>query len=1037
MFIPFPFVVLRTPLQSLRRAGEVSLNSPCSLLFEEGIYLSSPEFWQEYEKRQTAMGQARGKLERSFAKYWLRSCVRCTPYGTFAGTALVDVVAGAETELVLAREDAHRRSLRLDMNYLARLIQSIVRVPGILEQLNFYPNNSIYTLPTGIRYAEYEIRGNVRFYKLNSIQKADYIERVFRAARQGATIAMLAGLLMELEGVSAEEAREFILSMIESQLLLPELEACVTGEDPLDRLIGQLARVAGVDGLLENLKTIRKMLCCPVTGVGHYKDIEDKLRSLGMVEEVPKNTIQTDMFLSMEKKTIARDVIEEIAKQVGELCVFVRPAESKDLKDFREQFFGRYEETEVPLAEALDVEFGLGYAGMHDEASGDMALVDGLALGGVGGAVTFEVNAMQQYVLFKFQEHIEKRTGFIQIEENELKGFAGISKEARFPASMYMVGQLRKKEGRLSADCFHFDLGVISGPSAGNLLGRFTASDQRLFELTKTALKEEEKEFPEAVYAEIVHLPEARTGNILLRPVLRGYEIPYIGKSGALQDAQLPIEDLLVSVRNGQVVLRSKRLDQQVIPRLTTAHNFVWRSLPVYKFLCDLQLQGLSVPIIWDWGQLGVLKQLPRVIYKNIVVRKAQWRIEESEVKGLPIEVEDRIKFFRELCKSRHMPSKVVFTEGDNRLLLDLGRSHGIDLFVYYLKRGKAMSVEEFLLEEEQGIVSDVDGAPFANEFIIPLCREVTVAGRMARKEAVDKRVKAKFAPGSEWLYCKVYSGPKTAERLLKSELLPFIESSMAGKLFEKFFFIRYRDDGYHLRLRFYNSEVGKQIFLQQELSQLLGKAMDDGVIDRVVLDTYNREINRYGATRIEAVESLFYNDSVAALRFIDLIDGQEGERYRLFFALRGIDMLLDDFGIGSIEKQALLKTMQSNFFREFGGSPVLQKQLNERYRTLQKSIFNHMDPAQDGANAIEDGVGVFRERSRMNTVFLGNGSNLLPGQTGNLSREQFLQLLQSYIHMSMNRLFVSRHRQHELVIYHFLEKFYASKVAIEKSGRK
>ena len=111
---------------------------------------------------------------------------------------------------------------------------------------------------------------------------------------------------------------------------------------------------------------------------------------------------------------------------------------------------------------------------------------------------------------------------------------------------------------------------------------------------------------------------------------------------------QIPVSDLMISIRGGEIILRSKIHNKRVIPRLTTAHNFGKQGLPVYKFLCDLQSQGMARPNNWDWGQLGLLKRLPRVIYKNLIISKAQWRIEEEDLKDLP-EKKDRIEYFREV----------------------------------------------------------------------------------------------------------------------------------------------------------------------------------------------------------------------------------------------------------------------------------------------------------------------------------------------------------------------------------------------------
>ena len=41
--------------------------------------------------------------------------------------------------------------------------------------------------------------------------------------------------------------------------------------------------------------------------------------------------------------------------------------------------------------------------------------------------------------------------------------------------------------------------------------------------------------------------------------------------------------DLLVSVVENRIHLRSRRLDREVIPRLTSAHNYGLRSLGIYS----------------------------------------------------------------------------------------------------------------------------------------------------------------------------------------------------------------------------------------------------------------------------------------------------------------------------------------------------------------------------------------------------------------------------------------------------------------------
>src|SRR6185295_7536322 len=110
--------------------------------------------------------------------------------------------------------------------------------------------------------------------------------------------------------------------------------------------------------------------------------------------------------------------------------------------------------------------------------------------------------------------------------------------------------------------------------------------------------------------------------------------IVYLGRSGAALDRQLPITDLLVSVRDGRVVLRSQSLGREVVPRLTNAHNFVNGALGPYRFLASLQSQqqpGLGFHL----GPLGELPFVPRIRIGRIVLREASWTLRKAELEPI------------------------------------------------------------------------------------------------------------------------------------------------------------------------------------------------------------------------------------------------------------------------------------------------------------------------------------------------------------------------------------------------------------------
>jgi hypothetical protein len=146
----------------------------------------------------------------------------------------------------------------------------------------------------------------------------------------------------------------------------------------------------------------------------------------------------------------------------------------------------------------------------------------------------------------------------------------------------------------------------IGGSSAVNIIGRFAHASEEILSVAKEITKQEQAQNPEVILAEIVHLPENRVGNIILHPAFRQYEIPYLAKSSVESANQLTLDDLMVSVdiMARKVILRSKRLQKEIVPRLSNAHNYIHNAVPVYRFLGDLQHQGQTNSVGINWQKV-------------------------------------------------------------------------------------------------------------------------------------------------------------------------------------------------------------------------------------------------------------------------------------------------------------------------------------------------------------------------------------------------------------------------------------------------
>tara|TARA_R110000765_G_scaffold159523_1_gene263349 strand:- start:2475 stop:3362 length:888 start_codon:yes stop_codon:yes gene_type:complete len=295
----------------------------------------------------------------------------------------------------------------------------------------------------------------------------------------------------------------------------------------------------------------------------------------------------------------------------------------------------------------------------------------------------------------------------------------------------------------------------------------------------------------------------------------------------------------------------------------------------------------------------------------------------------------------------------------------------------------------------------------------------------------MDKESRRYFSVGSEWLYYKLYTGHKTADSILTEVIKPLTEEFIEQGLIDKWFFIRYADPKHHIKVRFHCPDTDNLDSVISGLHEPLNQLMEQDLVWKIQLDTYQRELERYGLNTMELSEKIFHSDSDAIIQFLDLIEGDEGEQLRWLFGLRSIDHLLDCFKYPLEEKLDLMDGLKTGFGIEFGMSRPLKKQLDDKYRKERKNIeifmvFNkESEPDYEPILAILENKKKLLQRIAIKILEIKNERRL------ELSLDQ---LMGSYIHMLMNRLFKSKNRLNEMVCYDFLYRYYRTSIA---KGRK
>jgi len=998
-------------VERLRTRLRVVIDQPeirHALLVASPSLVKSIPYWEQDPDSKRGV-----QTERSLVRYFARMCGRATPFGPLAGwsTGRIAEETGAGA-LSLQSRQQYRLKSRLDYGYLHALSVALRAASAINTQLRYWPNSSLARIGAVWHYRETKIAGDRRFDELVTLQTDQYIETVIERARNGATIAELTSAL-QADGISEADATEYVSSLLAAQVVTSTLEPLVTGYLPLDDLMNQLAALPNSDQLAMELGRARAALAAiDQHGLSQLAEAYEEATRLFEGISLPVRAaplFQVEMIKPFALGVLPAAVVHELSDAIQFLCTggIIPAEEPRKIRAFREAFKARYGRAWVPLVEALDEESGIGFG--QDSASSSQR----------------RFTAFDSILVQKLVECSSRGETEVVLDAAD---FA--SKEV-FVSSLPDAFSIRASivapsiESVLKGD-FRIHLLSAAGPSGVTLLGRFCHADPELEKHVGRHLRQEEAHQPDAVYAEIVYLPNGKVGNIVSRPVLREYEIVYLGRSGTAQDHQIPVDDLLVAVTEDErVLLYSRKLKKMVIPRLTTAHAFSDSGLaPLYQFLCYLQYQPrTNVPLV-NWGPLEDLLFLPRIRRGRVILSAARWKILPNEVKRIAIA--DRSQSFtavQALRRDRRLPRWVLYSEENRSLPVDLDNPLSVDAFVHVLKRSGTGRVVEMCPGPDELCVVGPEGR-FQHELIVPFIRRPCGGQRRAitTNSVVSTAIRT-APPGGSWLYVKLYGAPTALDDLLTTMVLPFARAVVRDGLALKWFFVRYEDPEAHLRIRFHGSPILLRRELFPRLVSVANPQLNAKALWKIQFDTYDREIERYGGPKgVATAESVFYADSEAVVAILGVLKRGTFSGRRLQVAALGVDQLFRDFGFDWGERQVAVTSARDFVAKRLLPDAAFKKRLAEAFRTerggLEALLLGPAAPA-------------FWEAYELRSRFLAPLIKRLQRleRDGHLTRN-VREIVPNYIHMHVNRMMASTAAVLEYTLYDFLLRLYTGWLA-------
>ncbi len=1009
--------------------------------FCEAVFLGSPDLEDRISvyvaKPERDEGQ---RIERALYKYFARMASRPTPFGVFAGCSAVPY--GRETDLALAPFASYRRRSRLDMNFVSELAMNLEKDAGIKDELRFFPNPSIYSAAGRTRYVEARMADNRRLHHLVAIERNEFLDFALARAQDGATPAELAAAIAAYDAeIELAQAREFVDELIASQLLVSEISLNVTGPEVVPRMLDKLAACRNAQDMASVLRsaelTLKDIDQRPLgLEPSAYRELAKRLEPLPAKVDL-KTLIQVDLLKPAPEASLGQSVLKEVLRGV-ELLHKIGPwAPFPSLTRFKEDFRRRYEDQDVPLLQALDEDVGIGFEKSSSPGAEDSPLLAGMNLAGAAKPNARAADSRVPVLLRILARALRDGALEIELTDDDVKDLT-TTDPSPLPDSMDVMFTIAAADRqRLAQGDFRILLLHVGGPPGSRMLGRFCHLDPAMEAAVREHVRQEEALRPAAIFAEIIHLPEGRIGNILFRPILREHELTILGYSTLPREAQIPLTDLMVGVRGERIVLRSRRLNREIVPRLSSAHNYSGIGIGIYKFLCSLQSQGVAASRSWVWGALDESPFLPRVVHGKFVLACATWKIFARDVEGWGKDDGLRgFEAFQAWRAANRLPRRCELVQSDNTLYLDLDNPLSVDTLLDMARKYKGCVLREIYPGPDELVAHGPEGV-FTHEIIMPIIRlpsEQKTTGASPEGGSADppaaspsQAVRVKI-PGSEWLFAKLYCGSSDADHVLREVVAPLAAAAQQSGWTDRWFFIRYADPDWHLRLRFRGDPSLLTAKLLPALHDLVGRPLADGRLHSLVLDAYNPEIERYGgALGIEDVEQYFCADSEAALRIVQRIQGDTGQDDRWRLTLLGLDMLLEDFGLDPAARLLLMEGQAESFGAEFEFKKQLAKQLGQKFRDERAALADLLAGGAPAGGVLAQGREIFLSRRELAAQSVASLQQ--KEQAGQLA-PPLAHILGSLCHMHANRLLRSAARAQEAVIYQLLARLYRMRVA-------
>lgn len=925
--------------------------------FQENLLVNSRDYYENMINTD--------KTSKTNMKYLIRSIYRTTPFGLNSG-----VLKGRfckENELSdYCINDCFKKWLRPDYEWMSNVIKLAEKKIGdqlcVTKGDTFKKNNYIFKIWSSC----FSRCDNKLPDAILNTKVIDYIDNVIEKEKYVRINNLIFLIQKKLQSdVDYAYIFKFVQTLLENEYLISDLRIPLICSDQLDLFLKKLETYTQRKNslLFNDLRCIQDKINFYNTNIvgKDQKVLKDIICKMDKIYKV-KNPIHVDMYSPSNIK-LDRSLKNDIEDFIN-FCS--KWASHNTYNSYITKFKDEYGNQAVKFLDVINKDKGLGYP--NKDSKNNLILKDDIKSAFISALLenkeqdVLNISAMDTQIYSKDVHPLQGEVAFNIIKENNVFKYIVTPLGGSY--------DINKSRGRFNHILSTDDLDI---PSSN---------------------------FDDV---EITFFPKnSHHGNVMTCTSPYKYYLSLGSNIEIANKKRIDISDLYLEVIIDRIYILNKKNNRYL--RFHVSNMFNMDAFPLeLKILLEIS-HGQNYSILTLQKSinhiiLNVKADSPRVIYKNFILYPRTWFLPKNIISAVNEHKYHEFKnSITNLCIKNNIPDLVVVGSMDQKLLLNMKLDMHLRILYDLIKNNNDIRIEENLFTNENLILSSKEGKHYISEFVFNVSSNNVCIDNKSSHCYVDfdKICNNKYYFGNQWISLKIYMSEESMNSFIVKELFYLIQQINSKVDDAKFYYLRYRDNKSHIRLRIKSNNYLSLINL---IIHFLNILKDQDKVDDFIIDSYSPEVNRYGGEKcILLAEEYFYFDSISS---IDILQNKLNKNIAydlntlfLFVALKTYLMFTDDYSdiykFLDSYKQPNLNKKTYNKYKECLDElfSVQTENLNIDSFDLNKMFDNRIVITKEYFSIISD-MSLFRKR----------------------------EIINSLIHMTFNRLIgINRKRENEMM---------------------